>query len=92
LTGGGGREGGVTFVFVSGKLIFFPASLPMSNASGDGSGTICGAGGAFAGEAILKPLGGGSRGTGVEDFDGDLFMIAVEGGGDKVLRVADIPV
>ncbi len=66
----------------------------MSNASGDGSGTICGAGGAFAGEAILKPLGGGSRGTGVEGFRaaGDLFMIAVgRGGGDKVLR-ADVPV
>jgi hypothetical protein len=78
---------------MSGKLIFFPASLSMSNASGDGSGTICGAGGAFAGEAILKPLGGGSRGTGVGDFDGDLFTIAAgRGGGDKVLRVADIPV
>ena len=78
--------------FTSGKLIFFPASLPMSNASGDGSGTICGAGGAFAGDASLKPPGGGSSGTGVEDFDGNLFIIAVEGGGgDKVLR-ADSPV
>jgi hypothetical protein len=64
----------------------------MSNASGDGSGTICGAGGAFAGDATLKPLGGGSRGTGVEDFGSDLCIIAVEaGGGDKVLRV-DNPV
>ena len=71
----------------------FPAPLSMSNASGDGSGTICGAGGAFTGEAILKPPGGGSRGTGVEDFDGNLFMIAVGGGGgDKVIRVAGIPV
>jgi len=91
LTGGGGG-GGVALAFTSGKLIFFPASLPMSNASGDGSGTICGAGGAFAGDASLKPPGGGSSGTGVEDFDGNLFIIAVEGGGgDKVLR-ADSPV
>jgi hypothetical protein len=75
-----------------GKLTFFPASLSMSNASGDGSGTICGAGGAFAGDASLKPLGGGSRGTGVADFDGNLFRIAVgRGGGDKVLR-AEVPV
>jgi hypothetical protein len=99
LTGGGGG-GGVAFAFdfMPGKLMFFPASLPMSNVSGDGSGTICGAGGAFAGDAILKPLlGGGSRGTGVEDFDDvdlDLFMIAVgRGDGDKVLRAgADIPI
>jgi hypothetical protein len=80
---------------MSGKRMFFPTSLPTSNLSGDGSGTICGAGGAFAGdEAILKPLGGGSRGTGVVDFDGNLFKIAVgRGGGDKVLRAgADIPV
>ena len=93
--GGSGRGAGVAFAFafMSGKLMFFPGSLSISNASGDGSGTICGAGGAFAGVAILKPPGGGSRGTGVEDFDGNLFMIAVgRGGGDKVLRGADIPV
>lgn len=50
----------------------FPASLSMSNASGDESGTT-GAGGAFAGAANLKPPGGGSSGTGVmvEGFDGD---------------------
>jgi hypothetical protein len=93
LTGGGGVA--FAFAFISGKLMFFPAPLSMSNVSGEGSGTICGTGGAFAGDAILKPLGGGSRGTGVEDFDGtDLFMIAVgRGGGDKVLRVgADIPI
>ena len=92
LTGGGGD---VAFAFMSGKLMFFPEPLSMSNVSGDGSGTICGAGGVFAGDdAILNPLGGGSRGTGVEDFDGALFMIAVgRGGGDKVLRVgADIAV
>jgi hypothetical protein len=78
---------------MSGTLMFFPTPLSMSNASGDGSGTICGGGGAFAGDAILKPPGGGSRGTGVEDFGGDLFMIAVgRGGGDKVLRVDNIPV
>ncbi len=65
----------------------------MRNASGEGSGTIggagAGAGGAFAGDAILKPPGGGSNGTGVEDFGGDLdvFIIGVgRGGGDKVLR------
>jgi hypothetical protein len=97
LMGGGGGGGGVAFAFafMSGKLMFFPAPLPMSNESGDGSGAICGAGGAFAGDASLKPLGGGSRGTGVEGFDdGDLFKIAVgRGGGDKVLRAgADIPV
>ena len=95
LTGGGGGVA-FAFAFMSGKLMFFPAPLSMSNVSGEGSGTICGAGGAFTGDAILKPLGGGSRGTGVEDFDGtDLFMIAVgRGGGDtKVLRVgADIPI
>lgn len=78
---------------MSGKLMFFPVPLSMSNASGDGSGTICGGGGgAFAGDATLKPLGGGSRGTGVEDFGGDLCMIAAAaGGGDNVLRV-DNPV
>lgn len=77
---------------MSGKLIFFPAPLSMSIASGDGSGTICGAGGAFAGGASLKPPGGGNRGTGVVDFGCDLFMMAVgRGGGDKVLR-ADMPV
>lgn len=90
LTGGGGSGGGVAFTFT------FPAPLSMSNVSGDGSGTIGGTGGAFAGDAAsLKPLGGGSRGTGVEDFGvGDLFMIAVgRGGGDKVLRAgADTPI
>jgi len=100
LTGGGSGGGGVALAlaFMSGKLMFFPALLSMNNVSGDGSGTICGAsagaGGAFAGEASLKPPGGGSRGTGVEDFGGDLFKIAIgRGGGDKVLRTgADIPV
>ena len=92
LTAGGGG-GCVAFAFMPGKMTFFLAPLSMSNVSGDGSGTICGAGGAFAGEASLKP-GGGRRGTGVEDLGGDMlmFMIAVgRGGGDKVLRV-DIPV
>lgn len=78
---GGGAESGVAFAFMWGKLMFFPAPLSMSNVSEDGSGTICGAGGAFAGDASLKPPGGGNSGTGVEDF----------GGGDKVLR-AGIPV
>ena len=74
---------------MSGRLMFFPASLPMSNVNVDGSGLICGAGGDFAGDASLKPPGGGSRGTGVEDFDfdGGLFMNTIgRGGGDKVLR------
>ena len=90
---GGGSGGGVAFAFMWGEMMFFPAPLSMSNASGDGSGTICGADGAFAGDAILKPPGGGKRGTGVDDFGGgDLFMMAGgRGGGDKVLR-AGIPV
>jgi len=99
LAAGGGGGGGVAFAFafISGKLMFFPAPLSMSNVSGDGSGTICGAGGAFAGDdAILKPLGGGSRGTGVVDFDGDLDLLKIavgRAGGNKVLRAgADIPV
>jgi hypothetical protein len=86
LTGGGG-------VAFTGKLTFFPALLSMSNARGDDSGTT-GAGGAFAGAAYLKPLGGGSSGTGVDEggFDGDWFMIAVgRGGGDSALRT-DSPV
>jgi hypothetical protein len=90
LTGGGG------VAFTSGTLMFLPTSLSMSNASGDDSGTVC-AGGAIAGAASLKPLGGGSSGTGVEeeeeDFDdGDLLFIiaAGRGGGDNALR-ADKP-
>jgi hypothetical protein len=60
----------------------------MSSASGDDSGTI-GADGAFVGAASLKPLGGASSGTGVEeDLDNDWFIIAVgRGGGDTALRV-----
>jgi len=80
--------GAAGVAFTSGTLTFFPASLSMSNASWDASGTI-GAGDAFGGAASLKLLGGGSSGTGVkeDDFAGDLFMSAVgRGGGDKALR------
>lgn len=78
--------GGAGVAFTSGKLTFFPASLSMSNASGDASGTI-GAGDAFGGAASLKPLGGGSSGTGAKGFAGGLFISAAgRGGGDKALR------
>lgn len=86
--------GAAGVAFTSGTLMFFPASLSMSNASWDASGMI-GAGDAFGGAASLKLLGGGSSGTGVkeeDDFAGDLFMSAVgRGGGDKALR-EDSPV
>jgi hypothetical protein len=78
--------GGAGVAFTSGELTFFPAPLSMSNPSGDASGTI-GAGDAFGGAASLKPLGGGSSGTGVKGFPGDLFISAAgSGGGDNALR------
>jgi hypothetical protein len=88
FTGAGGGSDGA-FV-AAGKPIFFPLSLSKSNASGVESGESC-----VGAAANLKPLGGGSSGTGVDDdeagFDGGLLMIAVgAGGGDKVLR-ADCP-
>jgi len=96
LTGGGG--GGRAFV-AAGKPMFFPLSLSKRNASGVESGESCIGDGivgtAGAAPANLKPLGGGNRGTGVDDdeggFDGGLPMIALGAGrGDKVLR-ADCP-
>ena len=86
--------GAAGVVFTSGTLTFFPASLSMSNASGDASGTT-GAGDAFGGAVSLKPPGGASSGTGVEeedeDFAGDLLISAVGRGGDNALR-EDSPV